>query len=225
MHQPSIRVDHIGDERQPVVVIDGFSPHPDRLVAEAGTRAFTTMGPFYPGIRAPVSPLYFEGLGAILGPVIKAVFGAADRIGFDRALYSLATTAPRDLSLAQRIPHIDGTRPGQMAIIHYLSLEDRGGTAFYRHRSTGYEQVTPERHPRYLDSLNRDFARHGQPPAAYIAGDTPIFEQIAAFAPAFNRALLYRGNLLHCALMPADARPSAEPALGRLTVASFLTVA
>lgn len=224
MHQPSIRVDHIGDERQPVVVIDGFHPHPERLIADAATRVFSTMGPYYPGVRAPVSPIYFEGLGPLLAAVIKDVFEASDRIAFDRALYSLATTPPKDLGLAQRIPHIDGVEPGKMAIIHYLSHADHGGTAFYRHRSTGFEQVTPARHRRYLDSLQQDFDRHGQPAAAYIAGDTPIFEKIAAYAPAFNRALVYRGNLLHCAMMPTDIPLSPDVTLGRLTVASFLSV-
>lgn len=225
MHQPSIRVDHIGQERQPVVVVENFSPHPERLVEDAATRDFKVMGAFYPGVRAPVSPHYFEGLAAVLTPVMKEIFGAETRIDFDRALYSLATTAPDELGLAQRIPHIDGVEPGMMAIIHYLSREDLGGTAFYRHRSTGFECVTADRHRDYLDALRRDFDRHGEPPAAYIAGDTPIFEQTAAYEPAFNRALIYRGGLLHCARMPAEAALSSDVAFGRLTVASFLSVA
>ncbi len=225
MHQPSIRVDHIGRERQPVVVVENFSPQPERLVEDAATRDFKVMGPFYPGVRAPVSPLYFEGLAAILTPVMKEVFGAETRIAFDRALYSLATTPPADLGLAQRIPHIDGVEPGTMAIIHYLSREDLGGTAFYRHRSTGFECVTADRHRHYLDALRRDFDHHGEPPAAYIAGDTPIFEQTAGYDAAFNRALIYRGGLLHCARMAAEAALSSDVVLGRLTVASFLSVA
>ncbi len=224
MHQPSIRVDYIGNERQPVVLIDNFSPHPQRLVQDAGTRDFKVLGPYYPGIRAPVSPLYFEGLGDVLAPIMTDVFDASNRIAFDRALYSLATTPPHELSLAQRIPHIDGVEPGMMAIIHYLSSADHGGTAFYRHRSTGFEQVTSARHRPYLENLRQDFQQHGEPVSAYIVGDTPIFEQIAAYEPTFNRALIYRGNQLHCARMSTEGHLSSDVNLGRLTVASFLTV-
>lgn len=224
MHQPSIRIDHIGHERQPVVVVNDFSPHPDRLVEDSGTRDFGVMGPYYPGVRAPVSPLYFEGLAATLTPILRDVFGARSRVAFDRALYSIATTPPQDLTLAQRIPHIDGVEPGMMAIIHYLSRDDLGGTAFYRHRSTGFEAVTSERHQAYLDALKTDLQRHGEPPASYIAGDTPIFEQIAGYEPAYNRALIYRGNLLHCACLTDMPKPGAKTELRRLTVASFLSV-
>ncbi len=224
MHQPSIRVDHIGDERQPVVVVENFSPWPDRLIQDAETRNFKVMGPFYPGVRAPVSAVYFEGLSAVLAPVMRDVFGAENRIAFDRALYSLATTPSDSLALAQRIPHIDGIEAGMMAMIHYLSKENQGGTAFYRHRTTGFESITADRHRHYLDSLRQDFARHGEPSAAYITGDTPIFKQTAFYEPAFNRALIYRGNVLHCAQIKNQAALSVDLSLGRLTVASFLSV-
>lgn len=224
MDQQSIRVDHIGAEGQPVVVVENFSPHPERLVAEAERLDFQTLGEFYPGVRAPVLPGYFEGLGAALTSIAREVFGGRDRLSFTRALYSLATTPPGDLTLAQRIPHIDGTEEGMVAIIHYLSPWDHGGTAFYRHRSTGFETVDAGRHRAYLDALGRDFAVHGEPAAAYIDGDTPIFERIAAYDGVFNRALIYRSSLLHSARLPNDAVLPRDVRAGRLTAASFLTV-
>lgn len=225
MQQPSIRVDRIGEEGLPVVVVENFSPHPERLIEDAATREFRIMGPYYPGVRAAVPPIYFEGLAAVLTPVMSEVFGAGRSIDFDRALYSLATTRPAELNLAQRIPHIDGVEAGRVAIIHYLSRENLGGTAFFRHRTTGFESITAERHRGYLESLRQDFERYGEPSAAYIAGDTPIFKQTAAYEPAFNRALIYRGNLLHCATIPQRNALSADAIAGRLTVASFLSVA
>ncbi|MES2441615.1 MAG: DUF6445 family protein [Pseudomonadota bacterium] len=221
--QQSIRVDRIGAEGEPVVVVENFSPHPDRLIADAQTLAFETMGEFYPGIRARVLPSYFEGLSPVLAPVMREVFGQSDRIGFTRALYSIVTTPPAQLTLAQRIPHIDGLEPGMIAILHYLSDEAFGGTAFYRHRATGFETVDAARHPRYLEALRADFARHGEPAPAYIHGDTPIFEQVARYDAVFNRALIYRSSLLHCADLPAGAAFPADVRTGRLTVASFLS--
>jgi hypothetical protein len=224
MEQRSIRVDHVGAERQPVVVVENFALDPEALIAAAETLCFAPMGEYYPGIRAPVTPAYFEGLAPVLTPVMREVFGAHARIGFTRALYSIATTLPAELTLAQRIPHIDGVAEGMIAIIHYLAREDRGGTAFYRHRSTGFETVDAARHRRYLDALGDDFVTHGEPVPAYIEGDTAIFEQIARYDAAFNRALIYRSSLLHCAVLPNDAGLPATVCEGRLTVASFLRV-
>lgn len=224
MEQRSIRVDHVGAERQPVVVVENFAPDPEALIAAAETLPFAPMGEYYPGVRAPVTPAYFEGLAPVLTPVMREVFGASERIGFTRALYSIATTLPGKLTLAQRIPHIDGVAEGMIAIIHYLAHEDRGGTAFYRHRSTGFETVDAARHRHYLDALRDDFDAKGEPAPAYIAGDTAIFEQIAGYDAVFNRALIYRSSLLHCAMLPNDVALPGTVREGRLTVASFLRV-
>jgi hypothetical protein len=142
---------------------------------------------------------------------------------FNRALWSVAATPPGQLSLAQRIPHIDGVTEGMIAIVHYLARDDFGGTSFYRHRSTGFETVDESRHRRYLDALKRDFATHNEPPAAYIEGDTPLFERTAGYDAIFNRAIIYRSSLLHCADLPNGTVLPADPRTGRLTIASFLT--
>jgi Family of unknown function (DUF6445) len=223
MTTPEIRVERIGNEAEPVVVVDHFSPHPDQLVAEASTLKFDTMGEYYPGVRAPVLPSYFEGLAPILAPVVREIFGYRARLDFNRALYSLAATSPGELALPQRIPHFDGVAEGMIAIIHYLTPGAMGGTSFYRHRSTGFETVNAPRHRAYLDALQADFTAHGEPAPGYIAGDTPIFERIADFTPAWNRALIYRSSLLHCATIADDTPLSSDPAKGRLTVASFLS--
>jgi hypothetical protein len=224
MEQRSIRVEPVGAERQPVVIVENFAPDPEALIAAAETLPFVPMGEYYPGVRAAVTPAYFEGLAPMLTPVMREVFGAHHRIGFTRALYSIATTPPADLTLAQRIPHIDGVAEGMIAIIHYLGHEDQGGTAFYRHRSTGFETVDAARHRRYLDTLRDDFATHGEPEPAYIEGDTALFERTAGYDAAFNRALIYRSSLLHCAMLPNHVALPGTVREGRLTVASFLRV-
>ncbi|RHW17522.1 hypothetical protein D1610_11100 [Sphingomonas gilva] len=206
-----------------MVVIDNFSPCPEQLVEDATTLTFSTWSQYYPGVRAQVTPRYFDGLAAILAPVVRDVFGFRNRLEVSGALYSLATTPPGDLALPQRIPHFDGVEDGMIAIIHYLTRAGASGTSFYRHRSTGFETVNAARHRIYLDALQADFRTHGEPPPGYIAGDTPIFERIADFAPAWNRALIYRSSLLHCAAIADDSALTDDPRTGRLTVASFLS--
>jgi hypothetical protein len=52
---PAIRIDHIGEERQPVIVIDDFVPDPGRLRATAEALDYRLMGRHYPGLRAEVA--------------------------------------------------------------------------------------------------------------------------------------------------------------------------
>lgn len=224
MEQPLIRIDAVGREGSPVVVVDNLSPHPQRLVETARGLTFAPMGPYYPGVRAPVTAEYFDGLADTLGPIMREVFGGRDRLKLDRALYSLATTAPSELALAQRIPHIDGVGSDLVAMIHYLAPPEHGGTGFYRHRRTGFETITADRHRPYLAALKRDVEEGGEPSPAYIGADTALFDQIAAYPAVFNRALIYRGNMLHSALLPNTAGLENDIDRGRLTVASFLTV-
>jgi hypothetical protein len=150
------------------------------------------------------------------------VFGFTDRARIDRAFFSIVTTPAEQLGLAQRIPHIDGVGDGLMAVIHYLSPEDQGGTAFYRHRSTGFESVDARRHTIYLAALRADFAHFGEPAPAYIDGDTEIFERVACFDGRYNRALVYPSSLLHCSATRQSGF-SADPECGRLTIAGFIS--
>lgn len=217
----SVSVVRQGREDQPVVVIDGFAPDPDRLVEDAGFLSFRRMGEHYPGIRAPVAAPVLRPLLAALAPLAADVFGAGALDVVD-AFYSLVTTPPAALAPIQRLPHFDEMAPTRLALLHYLSRDEGSGTAFFRHRETGFESVDAARFPAYRQQLDADLRRHGLPGAAYIAGDTPIFERIGRHAGRFNRAILYRSNTLHCADIPPDTRLDADPATGRLTINTFL---
>ncbi len=218
---PEITIHPIGTERHPVVVIDDFAPNPARFVSDAAMLSFAPMGIHYPGIRASAAHRMIAPLLDALAPVIAANFGHG-RVDIDDAFYSLVTTAPAELTPIQRMPHFDGVEPGRLALLHYLAPGAPGGTAFYRHRTTGFETVTAPRLPAYRAALDDDLARDGLPAPAYIDGDTGIFEQIARFDGRFNRAILYRGNSLHCAWLPDGTPFAADPQSGRLTLNIFL---
>ncbi len=219
---PAIQIEIIGHERQPVVVVDDFVAEPERLRTAAAALAYEPLGRHYPGVRAPVAPDEVSAYLTPLQELIAQVFGVAREIELVSAAYSIVTTRPADLTPIQRLPHFDGFEAGRVALLHYLGGPEQGGTAFYRHRSTGYETITADRHATYDAALHRDVARHGLPGPAYIAGDTPIYEQTARFAARANRALIYRGHLLHCADLPADLDFTPDPRTARLTVNTFL---
>lgn len=219
---PQIRVVRIGHEQQPVIVIDDFVPNFAAFRAEAEAAAFVAMRGHYPGVRAPVAA---ETVERFLNPVqelIAETFGFSGPAALIESLYSIVTTPPERLTPIQRLPHFDGLDAGRVAMVHYLSDGEHGGTAFYRHRQTGFETIRPDRHAAYDAALHRDVAEHGMPAPAYIVGDTPIYEQIARFAAQPNRALIYCSRSLHCADLPVKAQYSADPRDGRLTVNTFL---
>jgi hypothetical protein len=217
----TISIEHHGVENEPMVVIDNFVPDPDGSRADAAMLAYAPMGMHYPGIRAPVPHAVARRMIAALPPIAHEVFGT-NSFDLTDAFYSLVTTEPQDLTPIQRLPHFDGVEPTRLALLHYLSPGAPGGTAFYRHRGTGFETVTAERLPDYRVALETEIARVGTPSPAYIDGDTGLFEQVMRIEGCFNRAILYRGNRLHCAWLPSGTAFSADPAHGRLTANLFL---
>ncbi|MDB5679312.1 DUF6445 family protein [Sphingomonas bacterium] len=217
-----IDIQPIGHEREPVVVIEDFATDPDALRAFAMTRAFGPAAHHYPGIRAALPDDYLPTQLCGIAQVLADAFGAAGPVDVIDASYSIVTTRPENLSVGQRLPHCDAHARGRIALIHYLSSES--GTAFFRHRSTGFETVDECRAAIYTDQLAAELRHVGPPPAAFIAGDTPLFERVMVAEARYNRALLYRSCLLHSGAIQHDAMLSPDPAVGRLTITGFLSV-
>jgi hypothetical protein len=215
-----VSIERHGDEAQPVVIIDRFA-NAERFRDDAAFLAFAPIGPHYPGIRAVVAPAMLRDLLARLAPLAAEVFGSAGLEVVD-AFYSIVTTPPAALAPIQRLPHFDEVSPTRLALLHYLSPDEGSGTAFYRHRSTGFESIDAARLPSYRAALDADLRRHGIPDPRYIAGDTPVFERVALHRGRFNRAILYRSNTLHCAHLPEGMTFDPDPDTGRLTVNTFL---
>jgi hypothetical protein len=177
---------------------------------------------FYPGIRAPTTLAYRKSLPGLLREVVRDAFGWSSDIEVTECNFSLVTTPPANLLPFQRIPHFDGTDVNELAVLHYLSQPQQGGTSFYRHRSTGFEVITPECIARYVNAVNAEAQASGEFPAQYVNRDTPLFERIASYEAAMDRALIYRGASLHSGDIPPDFVPDPDPRTGRLTVNSFI---
>lgn len=220
----TVQVMKHGVEQQPVIVIDGFAPDPQGVVADAELMSFQPIGPHYPGIRAHAPAAVIRAGLAPYRDLIEDVFGAAPDLSAFEAYYSLVTTRREQLALIQRLPHYDGVERNRLAALHFLSRDERGGTSFFRHRTTGFETVDSQRLADFSQSLKADLEQHGVPQADYISGDTALYEQIAHYPGRFNRLLIYRGFTLHCADIPPDMSFSADPYLGRLTVNTFLNL-
>lgn len=223
----AVALHHVGEEAEPVLVIDGLMRTPAAMVdfaARDAEFADAAAGEnFYPGVQAP-APLDYVGLiGRALAPLIQKAFDVPRaRPSGASCNLSLVTRPPEALNLAQRLPHVDTVDPLQFAVLHFFCDPKFGGTAFYRHRSTGFETLTPERLDAHRAFLDRDVARH-PPPPGYVTGDTPIYQQTAAFEARFNRILVYRSRVFHSGQVAAAAGLSRDPRQGRLTANIFVT--
>lgn len=222
---PDIVARTIGIEAQPLAVIDGFAADPDALRAAAIASRFGPAGHHYPGIRAPLPADYHDRQAPVIADVLRDVFGHRGRVEVIDASFSIVTTPPAALSLPQRLPHCDAFGAERIALIHYLSPGGGDGTAFFRHRSTGFEMIDETRAPVYFDRLNGELRSGYAAPKGYIADSSALFERTLLVDARYNRALLYRSYVLHSGAIAPDAVLLPDPARGRLTVTAFLTIA
>lgn len=218
-----IQIDHIGNERSPVVVIEDLWPTPLALVeAAAQKNDYSARSLYYPGLRSSAPPEYAIAITEALAPIIRRAFDITAKLTITDSTFSLVATPAEKLVPFQRVPHFDSVDKDRIAVLHYLCDADKGGTSFYRHRRTGIESVTSENRDAYMRAVNEEVKERGVPPARFIEGDTEHFERIAAYECRFNRVLVYRGRNLHSVNTPRDFVPSANARTGRLTVNTFL---
>jgi hypothetical protein len=219
--KPALR--RFGEGQHPVVVVDDFTGDVGAIVEIAAALA-----PFPAN-----ADNYYPGLRRVITEADTAAFAYADRVlrqaatfigggfGYDNfdwigASFSMVTTAPSALTPPQRAPHFDSTDPGYLAVLHYLS--DTAGTAFYRQRLTGIEQVDASNVDRFVDCARPSAAMT----KGYIHGSDAFYEQIGLVEGVADRLVIYRGSLLHSGMIPPDAVFSADPRQGRLTANLFV---
>jgi hypothetical protein len=225
---PGLRIERrsLGNEGAPLLVIDRLVREPERLVRKAERLHFTPQGAMFPGIRAR-APLSYEAfLERLIRPLLGEVFGlpVQARLTFPMCHYSLVTRPPEELAFLQRVPHIDSTTGKGLATVHYLFRGDWGGTAFYRHRGTGFEYVDEARREGYYRRLEQESQGADAPSSGYIGQDTALFERIDAVDGVFNRMVVYRRNSLHSGAIDNDRVPPPDPLNGRLSINTFIDV-
>jgi hypothetical protein len=219
--KPALR--RFGRGQHPVVVVDDFTGDPEAIVEIAAALAPFPQNrdSFFPGLRRYITKedhaafAYATALLQAAGPFIGGAFDY-DSYDWVEASFSIVATPPDALTPPQRAPHFDSSDPADLAVLHYL--RDTEGTAFYRHRLTGIEQV---------DASNTDlFVTQARPAAlaarGYIHDSDRDYERIGHVEGIADRLVIYRGSLLHSGIIPPDARLSPDPRTGRLTANLFV---
>ncbi|MET0355250.1 MAG: DUF6445 family protein [Cellvibrio sp.] len=219
---------YVGNEQEPVVIVDNLLKHPEDLIryAETGAAFQKETKDFYPGIRKSLTPDYAEAIYHQLTQTMGTVFGKKTTVNIKllSSLLSLATTRTAELRPIQSVPHADSFLSNNIASVHYLCDSQFGGTSFYRHRSTGFETLNSQRIQQYAPKIKSEVMQLNKTSYEYINGDTELFERIASVDAKFNRAIFYRSNILHSANIPSNIYLGVRPKTGRLTANTLIVI-
>lgn len=215
----------VGAEGLPVLIIDDALARPDALCAYARQASFVleeSSGNHFPGVRAPLTDDYPRAIEALIRPHLDH-FGLNGAHVCDVPLNTLqmVTKPAQQLIIPQCIPHFDTLAGMQIAVVHYLSESDKGGTDFYRHRSSGFERITEDRFHPYTQKLVSEVQARGLP-KAYMKGSTDLFERIGNADSRFNRLAVYFSNMLHSGHIEGEGPFPDTVDEGRLTASVFL---
>lgn len=220
---------YMGDENNKVLCFDDFLINPNALIDHARQSTFSPYAAAaqrkgYPGVRAPAPADFGSQLRGQIGEMVKREFAipAAANITPLQDAMCLMTVPETELGPLQRIPHFDASNPQFFAALLYLCGEEHGGTGFYRHNSTGYESITPERCDNYLD-LSYEELNTVKPPRHYFSESDNFFTKIGFIPARFNRLVVYRGCVLHSANILSTLSLNLDPGAGRLTANIFFS--
>ena len=224
------RLVFIGTEQLPVLVIEQLIAQPEQLLDLAcanhlGQQAYQQqLTDYYPGLRKAAPSAYIAQLSQLL-PLLKSSFARpqATQARVVMSAFSIATTPPEQLRPIQMLPHFDSPAVNQFAVVHYLCDPAHGGTAFYRHKSSGFECITADRLAIYRKQIKQQAIAeklHLQP--KYMTGDSPLFSRLHSVPAKMNRAVIYPSNALHSGDIKPEMGLLSEPRKGRLTMSSFI---
>lgn len=218
--EATVEVVHIGHGGTPVVRIGNVLRNPDEVAACGFAQSYTQdRSNFYPGMRARMPEAFSTAFRPWLGRILQREFCQDD------SYFSVVTLAGADLLPIQRIPHYDSIDPSVFAAVIYLCDSRFSGTSFYRHRKTGYEEITAGNLRNYQLAMQTDLRLQGPPRRQYIFGDSPLYEVIYSNELEFNGAIVYPGRMLHAGNIPPSFTPPASKDEWRLTVTSVLQAA
>ncbi|MBO9706817.1 MAG: hypothetical protein J7521_01280 [Caulobacter sp.] len=220
-----VRLRHVGRERQPLLVVDDMLDDADAMIEAArAARFYVPPHTNYPGLNANLPEAYYRTVLATLRGALEAAFGLPASAGLNFfGYFGLAATGADEAAPVQKIPHHDGPEPGRLAMVHYLGRGAFGGTGFFRHKATGFESVDGDRQGSYVACAQAELEA-GSARTAYAGAGMEHYDLIDQADWAFNRLVVYRGHVLHSALLGAGPGAT-DPAAGRLTANGFIEAA
>jgi hypothetical protein len=208
-----------------VTVADNVLLRPQQLVEFGrGLKFVEDDSNLYPGIRARLPAEFSRPFQAWLTNTLRGtgVLEESSHIHEDASFFSIVNRSRANLLPLQRIPHYDSTDPRVFAAVIYLFDRPNAGTSFYRHRTTGYETIGDKNRDNYKVALNRNMKDLGPPAREYTNGSNSLFERTHSVDSAFNRIVIYSGNVLHAADIDGSLFTGDDNSQWRLTISSLI---
>jgi hypothetical protein len=220
-----VKVAQIGRRRIAVTRIENVFQNPEGVAALGFAQSYAAdRSNLYPGLRASLPESFSTALCAWLTPILQrnGLLQGNQALYRASSFFSVVTTAAQDLLPIQRIPHYDSTDPNLFAAVIYLCDRRFSGTSFYRHRKTGYEEITEDNRKNYHLALDSEMRAHGAPKKEYSNGDSLLFEATFSNELQFNSAIVYPGRVLHAGNIDRQLSPPKDKSEWRLTVTALL---
>ncbi|KZN64760.1 hypothetical protein N473_13285 [Pseudoalteromonas luteoviolacea CPMOR-1] len=176
----------------------------------------------YPGVWARVPDSYYDFIRKVMAQM--APFFAVDVNDIKRvsANYAVVTKSQAELGPYQTIPHFDNLNPNQIALVHYLCDSQFGGTGFYKHCETGFEEITVENHEHYRNILDSELEQQSPAKPEYIRSNHPLFHRTQYLEAQFGDIVAFPSNILHSACIAGEPPATEMLTEGRLTITSFI---
>nr|WP_136252834.1 DUF6445 family protein [Ningiella ruwaisensis] len=219
-----VHVQKIGKESTTIVVVDDFFQDYTLALKEARSANYSSrkedVGAFYPGVRAPLRKDYgIQVLRFAAQALHKSLNLPANlQVMPINANYSLLTKQPKDMALEQCIPHYDTCEKHSFAVLHYMNDGEFGGTGFYRHIPTGFENIKSDRESAYFNAMQSVFDEKGPPKQQYFSASDHHYELIHKVDYCPNRLVIYPTSILHTAYIEKPEQDiSSDPVIGRLS--------
>jgi hypothetical protein len=221
----SVSSTRVGRSPITVTVADGVLLHPQQLAEFGlGLKFVEDDSNLYPGIRARVPAEFSRPFHRWLNRALHdaGVLQESSYVDDDASFFSIVNKNRANLLPLQRIPHYDSADPRVFAAVIYLFDRANSGTSFYRHRTTGYEIIGDDNKDSYKTALNRNMKTFGPPAREYSNGSSTLFERMHSVDSAFNRIVIYSGNVLHAADIDGSLFNGGDNGQWRLTISSLI---
>ncbi len=197
-----VAIRKIGAEQHDAIIVDHFFRDAEAVRAEALKLPYAAPPYPYPGVISKPAWDYRQ-----IVQVVSHLVGREIRPEQVTFRFSMVTMTGAELQPCQRIPHVD---PVAVAGLIYLTPPEQcqGGTAFYRHRKTGVEQLPGRPGAAYretmarfghtrLDTWAEELFTPSQTPDGFISETNQDWELTSLVEMQFNRLLIYNGKVFH----------------------------
>lgn len=194
-------------DQTPIFIIDNFVTDISSVIHDAKQVVFKKLNndtdSNYPGSRAALNTQYTQAILDAIEPIFYKYYNVPNQLTsrIASATYSLLTKKTEELNFMQCLPHYDDVMPNSFAVLHYLNDGDFGGTGFYKHVPTNFENITQTREKEFTEEAEKYLNKHGYPKQEYFTESDNHFELMGEVEYVPNRLVIYPMTILHSAFI------------------------